>query len=131
MNLKISKSKYFYFKLIESLTDQSYIWPIYESQKVYQQIQGSIDINTRDNAETSLINIYIYSADEKEIVQISNEHILNILTQLGGFAKFLISFGVLITFKYNTKVQEEQLVNEIYSFDLEKKNFPWEFLTQR
>lgn len=117
----IRKSKSSFFKMVNVMTDQSYFYPSYKETILYKKKNDDYDTSIRRTEDDPLVGMFLYSADEVEYIEITNDHILNLLTQLGGFAKFIMTIGFILTLRYNNMIKEEELINSIYSFDLNQK----------
>lgn len=115
VNIGDSKRNYFRFKNTEITTDKGYILEDTELVSFYQMDSYRTDVSTQAS------NLYHFTVEGTRLVDTYDRKyvkIQDILSNIGGFFKFLMVIGQLLCFKYSELVMYFSISNQMFNYDL-------------
>ena len=126
LDTNTKKDLNFYVKEVQLQTNDNLFFnqnPTVE--RFFKQNQVDLDFNNNFNTQQNNVTlnafweIYIYSANQIQIIERTYTTLTAVFASVGGISKFLLIIGTFITLYYNEMKLQSELLNDLFLFDLE------------
>lgn len=126
LDTNTKKDLNFYVKEVQLQTNDNLFFnqkPTIE--RFFKQNQVDLDFNNNFNTPQNNVTlnafweIYIYSANQIQIIERTYTTLTAVFASVGGISKFLLIIGTFITLYYNEMKLQSELLNDLFLFDLE------------
>ena len=126
LDTNTKKDLNFYVKEVQLQTNDNLFFnqnPTVE--RFFKQNHVDLDFNNNFNTQQNNVTlnafweIYIYSANQIQIIERTYTTLTAVFASVGGISKFLLIIGTFITLYYNEMKLQSELLNDLFLFDLE------------